>query len=369
MPGPRVNVRRIIFKGNTRTTDEVLRREMRQFEGSWYSQAAIDRSKIRLQRLGYFETVDVETVPVPAPTTRSTSSTTVKETTSGSFVFGLGYSQLSGLTAPVQLSQNNFLGSGNRVSVAAQRNNYMKRYDFSFPNPYFTDERHCRWATTCGGANSTTATSTPRNYSTNSGAAQAVFGLPITETDTVTAMLGIDTNEILVFPGSTPQTDRAITSSRSTSRPSTPGARNSGWARNSLNSFLTPTRGMHQRVWLEITLPGSTVEYYKLNYNISKLLAAAAPTSCSTPASNSATATTTATTPRATCARHAGQLQLRPGRRRLPSATVDRRRPAVLRELLRRWRRARCAASPTTRWARATRRPAIRTTSSRSVAR
>src|SRR5690606_8184539 len=136
VPGPRVNVRRVLFKGNTRTSDEVMRREMRQFEGAWYSQAAVDRSKIRLQRLGYFESgsVNIETQPVPGSNDQVDVVVNVTETTSGSFVFGLGYSQLSGLTTSIQLSQENFLGSGNRVSVAAQRNTYLQRYSFSYMN-------------------------------------------------------------------------------------------------------------------------------------------------------------------------------------------------------------------------------------------
>ncbi|MFE0499826.1 outer membrane protein assembly factor BamA [Lysobacter soli] len=268
VPGPRVNVRRITYKGNSRTSDEVIRREMRQFEGSWYSQAAIDRSKIRLQQLGYFETVDVETVPVPGTNDQVDVVYNLKETTSGSFVFGLGFSQLSGLTAQVQLSQTNFLGSGNQVSVQAQRNDYMQRYDFSFRNPYFTDNGlslgYNLWWRELDYSDFNTA-----QYSTNSGAAQAVFGLPITETDTVTAMLGVDTNEILVFPGSTPASivDYVLAMDRQTFHA---WRAEVGWGRNSLDSFLTPTRGMQQRVWLETTLPGSTAEYYKLNYNISK---------------------------------------------------------------------------------------------------
>ncbi|MDI9240488.1 outer membrane protein assembly factor BamA [Lysobacter sp. LF1] len=268
VPGPRVNVRRIVYKGNNRTSDEVIRREMRQFEGSWYSQAAIDRSKIRLQQLGYFETVDVETTPVAGTSDQVDVVFNLKETTSGSFVFGLGFSQLSGLTAQVQLSQTNFLGSGNQVSVQAQRNDYMQRYDFSFRNPYFTDNGlslgYNLWWRELDYSDFNTA-----QYSTNSGAAQAVFGLPITETDTVTALLGIDTNEIMVFPGSTPPSivDYILALDQQTFHA---WRAEIGWGRNSLDSFLTPTRGMQQRVWLETTLPGSTVEYYKLNYNISK---------------------------------------------------------------------------------------------------
>src|SRR5690606_5501921 len=134
VPGPRVNVRRIVFRGNTRTADEVMRREMRQFEGAWYSQAAIDRSKVRLQRLGYFESgsVNVASLPVPGRNDEVAVAFSFPATTSATFVFGIGFSQLPGLTTSVQLSQNNLLGSRTRVSVEAQRNVYLQRYSFSF---------------------------------------------------------------------------------------------------------------------------------------------------------------------------------------------------------------------------------------------
>ena len=268
VPGPRVNVRRIVFKGNTRTADEVLRREMRQFEGSWYSQAAIDRSKIRLQRLGYFETVDVETPAVPGSNDQVDVVYNVKETTSGSFVFGLGYSQLSGITTSIQLSQNNFLGSGNRVSVEAQRSDYLQRYSFSYVNPFFTDEGlslgYNLWWREFDYSSFNTA-----QYSTTSAAAQGVLGLPITENDTVSLLFGVDTNEILTFAGSTPASiidyinavgNRTFHAWRT----------ELGWARDTRNDYFMPTAGTYQRISTEITLPGSTVEYYKLNYEFSK---------------------------------------------------------------------------------------------------
>ena len=180
LPGPRVNVRRILFKGNTRTSDEVLRREMRQFENSWYSQAAIDRSKIRLQRLGYFESVEVETPAVPGAGDQVDVVFNVKETTSGSFVFGIGFSQLAGMTASIQLSQNNFLGGGNRVSVEAQRSDYLQRYSFSYINPFFTDEGvslgYNLWWRELDYSDFNTA-----QYNSTNAAAQAILGLPITE--------------------------------------------------------------------------------------------------------------------------------------------------------------------------------------------
>lgn len=270
VPGPRVNVRRIVFKGNTRTSDEVMRREMRQFEGAWYSQAAIDRSKVRLQRLGYFESgsVNVESTPVPGTNDQVDVVFDVKETTSGSFVFGLGYSQLSGLTTSIQLSQNNFLGSGNRVAVEAQRNVFLQRYSFSFLNPYFTDNGlslgYNLWWREFDNSEFNTA-----RFSSTSAAAQTVLGLPITETDTVSAVFGIDRNQIFAFQGSSPQSIVDYIDAFGT-RTFHAWRGELAWARDTRNDFLQPTRGTLQRISGEATLPGSTAEYYKLNYEFSK---------------------------------------------------------------------------------------------------
>jgi len=270
VPGPRVNVRRLVFKGNTRTSDEVMRREMRQFEGAWYSQAAIDRSKVRLQRLGYFESgsVNVETQPVPGSNDEVDVVFSVTETTSGSFVFGLGYSQLSGLTTSIQLSQNNFLGSGNRVSVEAQRNVYLQRYSFSFLNPYFTDDGlslgYNLWWREFDNSEFNTA-----QYSSTNAAMQVVLGLPITESDTISALFGIDRNQIFAWRGSSPESIVDYIDAIG-SRTFHAWRTEFAWARDSRNDYLQPTRGTLQRVSLETTLPGSTVEYYKLNYEFSK---------------------------------------------------------------------------------------------------
>ncbi|HEU4814416.1 MAG TPA: outer membrane protein assembly factor BamA [Xanthomonadaceae bacterium] len=267
VPGPRVNVRRIVFKGNTRTADEVLRREMRQFEGAWYSQAAIDRSKIRLQRLGYFETVEVETPAVPGSPDQVDVVYNVKETTSGSFTFGLGFSQLTGLTSSVQLSQTNFLGSGNQVSVQAQRNDYVQRYDFSFVNPYFTDEGmslgYNLWWRELDNSEFNIA-----SYSNTSGAAQVVLGLPISETNSISALFGIDSNEIHTF-NSTPEPIVDYIKALDT-RTFHAWRAQLGWASDTRNDFFAPTRGTYQRLSGEVSLPGSTAEYYKINYEFSK---------------------------------------------------------------------------------------------------
>ncbi|HEY0860797.1 MAG TPA: outer membrane protein assembly factor BamA, partial [Pseudoxanthomonas sp.] len=268
VPGPRVNVRRIVFKGNTRTSDEVMRREMRQFEGSWFSQVAVDRSRVRLRRLGFFETVDAETSPVPGTDDQVDVVFTVKETTSGSFMFGLGYSQTDGLTTSFELSQNNFTGSGNRIAVSAKRNSYQNAYSFSYTNPYFTDE---------GLALGYQATWSEIDYSdynaaqynTTNTAFQSVFGLPISENDSVSMSLGIDSKQVTVYESYTPQ---AIIDYIDAVGQRTFHAWRSelGWARDTRNDYFMPTSGMYQRVSADIALPGSTVEYFKINYDLSK---------------------------------------------------------------------------------------------------
>ncbi|MFT4257916.1 MAG: outer membrane protein assembly factor BamA [Pseudoxanthomonas sp.] len=268
VPGPRVNVRRIVFKGNSRTSDEVLRREMRQFEGSWYSQAAIDRSKVRLQRLGYFEEVDVETQPVPGTADMVDVVYNVKETTSGSFVFGLGYSQSYGLTTSVELSQNNFLGTGNRVSVGLSRSSYLERYSFSYTNPFFTDEGMSL------GYNATLqkldySDYNAAQYNSKKGALQAILGIPITESDSFSLMFGVDFNQITTYSGYTPQTIIDYIDAIGL-RTFHAWRTEVGWARDTRNDYFMPTAGTLQRISAEVTLPGSTAEYYKLNYTFSK---------------------------------------------------------------------------------------------------
>jgi len=268
IPGPRVSVRRIEFRGNARTADEVLRREMRQFENAWYSQAAIDRSRIRLQRLGYFEGVDVRTVPVAGSNDQVDVVFNVKETTSGSFVLGLGYSQSFGMTTSIQLSQSNFLGGGNRVSVDASRSTYMQRYGFSWMNPYFTDDGvslgyNLAWRE-LDYSDFNTA-----QYNSDNGAAQVVFGVPISETESISLMMGVDTNKITTYPGSTPPSILNYIASVGTNNFRS-WRTEMGYSRDTRNDFFMPTRGTFQRIGLEVTLPGSTVDYYKLNYQISR---------------------------------------------------------------------------------------------------
>ena len=113
-------VRRVNFKGNTKTRDEVLRREMRQLEGAWISTSAVERSKVRLDRLGHFEEVNVETPAVPGTTDQVDVNINVTEAPSGNLVLGAGFSQSQGMVLSTSVTQENVFGSGHRVIAQSQ---------------------------------------------------------------------------------------------------------------------------------------------------------------------------------------------------------------------------------------------------------
>ena len=137
-PGKRVYVRRMNFSGNTRTRDEVLRREMRQHEGGWISTPKVERGKIRLQRLGFFEEVNVETPAVPGSADQVDVNYTVTEKPFGNFLAGLGFSQNQGLIFQTSITQDNFLGSGKRIQFAFNNSDINRRFALGYVNPYYT---------------------------------------------------------------------------------------------------------------------------------------------------------------------------------------------------------------------------------------
>lgn len=303
-PGKRVYVRRVNFIGNTKTKDEVLRREMRQFEGAWFSQAAVDRSKDRLQRLGYFETVDVETPQVPGSEDQIDVIVTVEERPSGSFQIGLGYSQVQGLIASISVSQDNFLGSGKRVGLALSRSSILTQFDLSYNNPYWSDNGVSRGfflryrEFDQGEANISSFTS-------SEAAAGVSFGIPLTELDFVRfALSGRQTdinigefafededdegvcddinmngicNEFVLVPGALDPLSRSLDANgngviEDDEREFEFLQAEIGWSRDSRNHFLNPTRGSLQQLRLETTLPGASRDYYKIFYRYQKYI-------------------------------------------------------------------------------------------------
>lgn len=262
-PGQRVYVRRINFKGNTRTEGEVMRREMRQFEGAWYSQAAIDRSKIRLQRLGYFKSVKIDTAKVAGTTDQVDLNVNVEEESSGSLIFGVGYSQVSGIILSASVAENNFLGTGDKVSASVQKSSFLKQYQISYLNPYLTDSG-ISIGYTLNWIELNQQQQNIASYLSNDASFSTTLGFPISETDSINVGLGYNRNQLELIPGYTPQifTTQIDQIGHKTIRATT---LNLSWGHDTLNKFFKPTQGGIQSFGAEIALPGATVEYYKLS--------------------------------------------------------------------------------------------------------
>ena len=262
-PGQRVYVRRINFKGNTRTEDEVLRREMRQFEGAWYSQAAIDRSKIRLQRLGYFRSVKIDTAKVPGTPDEVDLNVSVEEESSGSLVFGVGYSQVSGIILSTSVSENNFLGTGDKVSASIEKSSFLKQYQVSYLNPYLTDSG-ISLGYNLSYLELNQEQDNIASYLSNDASFSTTLGLPVSETDTINFGLGYSKNQLQLLYGLSPTIffDQIDQIGHRTIRTTT---LNLSYGHDTLNAYFKPTRGGLQTIGAEIALPGSTVQYYKIS--------------------------------------------------------------------------------------------------------
>jgi len=267
-PGKRVYVRRINISGNVTTRDEVLRREMRQMEGGWYSAEKVERSRTRLDRLGFFEDVNVETPTVPGTTDQLDVNYSVTETSSGSITAGMGFSQSSGVLFNASVQQDNFMGSGKRVSFAFDNSSVNTIYSFNYVNPYWTIDGVSRGfgafyrETDASEANLA-------NYTTDTRGVNVNFGFPVNEYDTIrfsagyqgldletTSYTANEVNDFIDRHGDTFD-DLVLTAS---------------WRHDTRNKALFTDEGGMQGVSLESTVPGSDLEYYKLDYEQQRFL-------------------------------------------------------------------------------------------------
>jgi outer membrane protein insertion porin family len=274
-PGNRIYVRRVIFKGNTRTEDNVLRREMRQYEGSYYNQAAIDRSKIRLQQKGYFKKVDVDKALVPGTQDQVDVTIKVEEQSAGSLQFGVGYSQYSGIILSASVSQNNFLGTGDSFSVGAERSSYYSRINANYFNPYLTDSG-IGIGYTASYSKTDYGDTDFANYESSTTSFSSYLGIPVTDFDNVRIGLGLSSNKINMSYSYTdtngvPQTvsysPQILVDYQNALGHKTIHEWDGtlGWTHDTRNGYWAPTRGGLISANLTTALPGSTVEYYKLD--------------------------------------------------------------------------------------------------------
>ncbi|WP_338484355.1 outer membrane protein assembly factor BamA [Pseudomonas trivialis] len=264
-PGKRAYVNRINFRGNTKTQDQVLRREMRQMEGGWASTFLIDQSKVRLERLGFFKEVNVETPPVPGTDDQLDVNYSVEEQSSGSITASVGFAQSAGLILSGSISQRNFLGSGNYASLGLTRSTYQSRYNLGFTDPYFTKDGVSL------GYNGFYSKTDYNNYydngrsyyALNSFGVGAKIGYPISETSRLS--FGLTAQRDSIEPG-TYSADEIYEFIGREGKAFTNFKAELGWSESTLNKGILATRGHSQSLNMTVTVPGSDLSFYKLDY-------------------------------------------------------------------------------------------------------
>ena len=307
-PGKRTYVRRISFKGNLKTADDVLRREMRQMESSPASASRIEQSRIRLERLGYFSRATVETPQVAGHDDLIDVEFEVEEQSSGSIGASFGYAQDAGLILGLNLQQDNFMGTGKRVGVNLNSSRYQDLYNFSYTNPYFTEDGVSRGFNVFYRSTDLSEVNVA-SYTTDTYGAALNFGYPIKETQRLGFSFGISDTEITAGRfavqeiKASPRLEEGVESWFDSTRlpdgtfsdveevfpiedipfdyltiPEELGFLDengdeflnwtitSSWSQSTLNRGRMATRGASNSVSFEVSMPGSDLEFYKLNY-------------------------------------------------------------------------------------------------------
>lgn len=261
-PGRRVYVRRVNIAGNTRTRDEVIRREIRQFESGWFDSDRVKLSRDRIDRLGYFESVTVETPAVPTAPDQVDVNVTVKERATGNIQLGAGYSSSEGLVITGSLSQQNLFGSGNAMSLEINTSSANTVLALTHTNPYVTPEGISRTAEIFyRESNLAELGLSSVGYSTKGGG--LVYGVPFTEFDRVFFGLRYEGTTIDLTAGSPLRYIQYVYDYGETSDSL---AFTVGWSRDSRDNLLVPTRGTFQRAFGEVGLPVLDLQYYRLTY-------------------------------------------------------------------------------------------------------
>ncbi len=262
-PSRRAYVRRILVSGNNRTRDEVIRREFRQYEAAWYDGDKIRLSRDRVDRLGFFTDVNVETIEIPGTPDQVDLMFTVAEKPTGSISLGAGFSSAEKVTLSFGIRQENAFGSGNYLAVEVNTSKYNRNLVLSTTDPYFTQNGISRTLDVFQ------RTTRPylgdiNSYSLINSGVGLRFGVPVTETDTV--FVGANAEQTQIKEGSgvplpTPYREYARDfGSTSTAIPLT-----LGWARDGRDSALVPTKGAYQRLNADLSVAGD-VRYFRSNY-------------------------------------------------------------------------------------------------------
>jgi outer membrane protein insertion porin family len=261
-PGRRVYVNRVNVAGNTRTRDEVVRREIRQMEGAYYDAEKINRSRERINRLEFFNEVNIETPAVAGTTDQVDVNVSVSEKSTGSVMLGAGFSSSEGLILSGSVSQSNVFGTGNRVSAQINSGTVNTVYSLSFTNPYFTlDGISLGYDLYRRDVDSSELDNTGFFENSTIGAGVR-FGFPINERDFISLGMSYEQNSVktdTTSPLSWQQFVQDFGTDNDTMRV------DGSWARDSRDNFLFTTKGMLQRVAAEVGTPAGSLQYYKLS--------------------------------------------------------------------------------------------------------
>jgi outer membrane protein insertion porin family len=259
-PGRRVYVRRISISGNTRTRDEVVRRELRQFEGAYYDGDKIQKSKQRLERLQYFSEVDVDTPAVPNTSDQVDVNLKVKEKSTGAIMLGAGISSTEKLVLSGSITQQNIFGSGKHLSLQLNTSKISRNIGLSFTDPYYTVDGVSRGFDIYDRRLDASLLGLGF-YTTNTIGGGVRYGVPLTELDNLGFGLGAENTKIGVDQSS-PQRYQEFVNIFGKTNSAFPGT--IGWIRDQRDSALLPTKGALVRASLEAGLPGGTLKYYKV---------------------------------------------------------------------------------------------------------
>jgi outer membrane protein insertion porin family len=260
--GRRVYIRKINISGNARTRDEVIRREMRQLESAWYDAQRIDRSKIRIRRLGYFDDVNIETPPVAGAVDQADVEVTVTERSTGTLNAGVGYSSSDGVVFSGSISQQNIFGSGNALIAAINTSKINRTINLAFTEPYWTVDGVSRTLEVYQRNVDPTSLSVSQYSSSTLGAAVA-FGVPITETDNINLGFRFEHTDLTLFDNSPPLYVAFVDEFGYTTNSYIVSG---GWSRDTRDDILYPNTGRLQSLLVEVGLPIGDLSYYKVNY-------------------------------------------------------------------------------------------------------
>ena len=261
-PGRRVYIRRINISGNAKTRDEVIRREMRQLEDAWYDSTRIERSRVRITRLNYFDDVNVETPAVAGSPDQIDIDVTVTEKTTGNLLAGVGYSSADGIVLTGSVSQNNVFGTGNSVTAQVNSSKIGRTISLLYSEPYWTEDGVTRTSEIYDRSINSSSLPIAAYSSTTLGAAMG-FAVPVTETDAINFGGRVEHTDITLGGGSPPI---YVTFVQDFGNTTNAFILTAGWARDTRDNVLFPTSGLLQSALGEWGTPIGNLQYYKVSY-------------------------------------------------------------------------------------------------------